>query len=60
MAPSVRDRIESISKRTGCSMSEAVSRALAVYDEAIKNQQTGGTLVLKSPDGAERQLLLIP
>lgn len=56
----VRENVESLGKRTGQNMSEVITRALAVYDAAVKNQQLGGKLVVRYPDGREKELVLVP
>lgn len=56
----VRDRLERLRSETEAdTLVEVVRRALAVYDTLIASRENEEKLIIRSRDGAERELLVI-
>ena len=59
VATAVRDRLEALRQRSGAdTLTEVVRRALATYELLLDYYGTGGTLIIRDADGAEKELLL--
>lgn len=54
-----RDRLEKMRVLLDAgSLAEVVRRALGVMDYILENRKRGGTLILREPDGTEREVLI--
>ena len=59
MGKDIRDRMERLRDETGSrSLTDVVSRALAVYDYLWKQKRTGGKVLIQDSDGTRELVLL--
>ncbi len=60
MGESARQKLEALRDQTQAnSLTEVVQRALAVYDFLHAEKQKGNQLVVKDPDGGEKEVVLL-
>jgi hypothetical protein len=60
MAEPVRQKLENLQRKTQAdSLTEVIRRALTVYDFIWREKIQGGTVLLRSPGGEERELVLM-
>ena len=61
LSQSVRDRLERLRDTTEAdSLTEVIRRSLAVYDLLINQERSGSTVVVKTREGTEQRVLLVP
>ena len=59
LAPSTKARLDRLVELADVdTMTEAIRRALALYEMALENEREGGQTVLKTQEGAEQRVLL--
>lgn len=59
LAQKVRDRLELLQEETGAqTMTEVISRALAVYDYLITEKKSGAKVLLETKDGTREVVIL--
>ncbi len=60
MSQPVRTRLEKLRDQTcSDSLTEVIRNALAVYEYLFQNTRSGGKVVIHSPDGSEREVVLL-
>ncbi len=61
LTPATKERLDRLQEATEArSMTEAISRALAVYETLVKEHAQGSDIVVRRKDGKELSLLLVP
>jgi hypothetical protein len=61
IAPAVRDRLERLRDETEAeSLTEVIRRALAVYQVLVEESRGTKEIIIRSKDGSEQTLLLVP
>lgn len=56
----VRDRMERLRDMTGAqSITQVICQSLLVYEALMKEQKSGGTVILRTVDGHEREILIL-
>lgn len=61
VAPAVRDRLERLKETAELeSITEAIRRALAIYEKILELNRDGDEVVIRFRDGTEKPLLIIP
>jgi hypothetical protein len=59
MGKEVRERMEELKDETGArTLTDVVSRALAVYDYLWKQKRTGGKILVQDDDGTRELVIL--
>lgn len=60
MPPEVEKRLEDLQTRSGAtSKAEVIRRALALYLMVLDVHDSGGSITLREPDGAEERLAIL-
>ncbi len=55
-----KESIESLKERSGATtLTEVVKRSLALYDMILACSQSGGKIIIQSPDGEKETLKLL-
>ena len=59
MPESVRDKLESMRRRSEAdSRTEVIRRALALYDLLLEHSQQGSSIIVRTKDGKEKEVLI--
>ena len=58
MNPSTRDCLERLSEATDTSMSEVLRKSIAIYDLIQREQEGGGTVVVRNGD-REKEIAIV-
>lgn len=57
----VKARMHRLCEATdAASLTEVIRRALATYEQLIDRVKGGGEIIIRSPDGTEQHVLLVP
>ena len=58
--PGAVEQLDALQERLGASTrAEVVRKALALLDHTVQAQEKGGALVVRTPDGREKELVFI-
>ena len=58
VTPLVRERLKRLMILSEAeNMTEVIRRSLSVYELVLKNKKAGGTMILKSCEGAEHEVI---
>lgn len=53
-----RGKLERLGDETDQSLAEVIRRSLALYDLLYSEVKKGGTLIIRSPEGVDREVLI--
>jgi hypothetical protein len=58
LPPRARAKLERLSEESDQSLAEIIRRSLALYDLLQSEVKKGGSLIIRGPDGKDREVLI--